>query len=128
VDFVQDEDAMATRARQRCGVDDVANFLNSVVAGGVQFQNVVASAYFDGFAGIALTTGLATFGILTVEDLGQNACGSGFPGASGARKQIGLAFSPINDSISKGTHHMVLAVQLGELPGAEAAVKGLCGH
>jgi 6,7-dimethyl-8-ribityllumazine synthase len=84
VDFVQDEDAMSARARQRCGVDYVANLLNTVVACGVQFQNVVAGAYFDGLAGIALATGFATHGILTVENLGQNAGRGGFSSASGA--------------------------------------------
>jgi 6,7-dimethyl-8-ribityllumazine synthase len=91
---------MSTRARQRSGIDDVANLLNTVVTGGVEFQHVVAGAYFHGLAGIALTTRLATHRILTVENLGQNACGGGFTSSAGTREKIGLALSPINDSVS----------------------------
>jgi hypothetical protein len=44
VDFVENEDTVATRTCQRSRLDDVANLLNTVVAGRIQFKNVVAGA------------------------------------------------------------------------------------
>ena len=44
VDFVENEDTVATRTCQRSCLDDVANLLNTVIAGRVQFKNVVAGA------------------------------------------------------------------------------------
>ena len=44
VDFVENENPMATRARQRSCLDDVANLLDTVIAGCVQFKDVVTGA------------------------------------------------------------------------------------
>jgi hypothetical protein len=50
---------MSTGAAKRRTIDEVTNVLNAVVTGGVEFDDVVAGAGFNGKAGSARTTWLA---------------------------------------------------------------------
>ena len=84
VHFIQNKDAMTTRACESSGFDDVANFLDTVVAGGVQFENVVTGARFHCFARVADAAWFAFKGVLAVENFGQNTSGGGLSCASRA--------------------------------------------
>ena len=82
MDFVKNENPVATRAGQRGCLDDVANFLNTVIAGSVQFENVITGTQFHCLAGITFTAGFALDGVLTVQNLGQDSGSGGFTGTT----------------------------------------------
>ena len=61
VHFVEDEDAVTTRTGESGGLDEVADLLHTVVAGCVEFEDVVAVAEFDRLAAV---TRAARFSVL----------------------------------------------------------------
>ena len=98
--FVQNEDAVTAGAGEGCGFDDVANFLDAVITCRVQFENVVAGTCLDCFAGITNAARFTLKWVLAIEDLGQNTGGGGLAGTAGAREEVGLALSFIDDRIA----------------------------
>ena len=65
--------------------------LDSVVGGGIELVNSVGTAFGKAAAGLAFAAGLHIRGRMgAVDDLGENACGTGFAYTSRAAKQIGV--------------------------------------
>ena len=55
----------------------------------------------DGKTRVTDATRLARFGILTIENLGKDASGGGFSGASRAREEIGMTQAIFGDGVAQ---------------------------
>src|SRR5690606_32734511 len=62
------------------------------------------------------------------EDLGEDACRGGLPGAARPREQVGLPLAAPGDGVAQRSYDVVLALELAEPAGSVAAVERLGGH
>jgi hypothetical protein len=113
---------MSARVAERRTLDQIAHVLNTVVACGVKFQNVVTVTAVYCPTRIANSTRFSVFGFFAVEHLGQNARSRGFAGATRARKQICLTFTMVNDRILQRTNHVLLTLEFVKATGPVAAI------
>ena len=128
VDLVEDVHLVPAGSAEVGLLDEVAHRLDAVVAGGVELVHVVADAALDVEARRALAARLAVDRALAVEHLGEDPRRRRLARAAGPGEQVRLALAAAGDGVAQGADDVVLALQLGESPGAVAAVERRRGH
>jgi hypothetical protein len=113
---------VTTRVTEGRTLNQVAHVLDTVVACGIKFENVVTVAAINCPARVADAARFSVFGFFAVEHLRQNARSRGFACASWPRKQICLTFTMVYDGILQRTNHMLLALQFVKATGPVAAI------
>ena len=75
VDFVENENPVAAGAAETGPVDEVANVIDSVVAGCIEFDDVVAGTGLDCETRLTRTAWFSVDRGLTIQHLGENSRG-----------------------------------------------------
>ena len=128
VHLVEDVHLVAAGRAERCLLDEVADRVDTVVAGRVELVDVVAGPSLDRQARLALAAGLAVDRPLAVEHLGQDARRRGLARPAWAREQVRLTLALVDHRVPQGLHDVVLTTHLAEPAGSVAAVQRLGGH
>ena len=120
--FVDNIDFKAALGRGKAAVfAEVADLIDAVVRGAVNFDDVHAGAVHDGAGDIGIVIrgdAGATFGI---EGLGKETGGTGLSGTAGADKEIGVGDPVALDGVAQGADDMILPDQFVELLGSPSA-------
>ena len=93
-----------------------SDVIDTVIGGGVYFQNVHTAAGIDAPAGGAAVAGVAVLQILAVDGFGQNFGTGGLTGTSGAGEQVGMA---------EPSRNQLIFQRLGDAPLPHYIVEGL---
>ena len=128
VDLVEDVHLVPAGRAERGLLDEVAHRVDTVVARGIQFVDVVTGASLDGKAGFALATRFAVDRALAVEHLGEDPGRAGLPRAARAREQVRLPLAVVDHSVAQCAHHVLLTLHLTEAARSVAAVERLRCH
>ena len=128
VHLVEDVHLVPPRRAEVGLLDEVAHRLDAVVARRVELVDVVADAALDVAARVALAARLAVDGALAVEHLGEDPRRRRLARAPRAGEEVGLALAAAGDGVAQGAHDVILPLDLGEPPGAVAAVERRGGH
>ena len=83
-------------------LQQLADVIDAVVAGCVQFQHIHGGFTYDGPAGLALTAGVSVIGIEAVNGTAHELCHGGFARTPAAAKQIGVRNAPVLDLPPEG--------------------------
>ncbi len=128
VDLVEDVHLGATGRAERGLVHEIADVFDLVVRRRVHLVDVEARALFDRQAGVALAVGFTVDGVLTVEDLGEDARRGCLARAARSAQQIGVAHAVFAHRVLQRPNEVVLASHLGEALRSIAPVERLVGH
>jgi hypothetical protein len=108
---------------------DVADVLDRVVAGGVEFHHVERRPLDDRGAALALVAGRAVgVAVLAIEGLGEDAGGGGLAGAARAGEQVGVGDALLGHLAGEGGGDVSLADHVVEALGPILAIQGLVFH
>lgn len=99
--LIDDEDAVFATLRGRLHlVGDVADVVDTIVGGGVEFNDIHGGASVDGFAIIAFATCLAVGGrVKAIDCLGEDSGAGSFADAAGPTEEVGLSESVGRDGV-----------------------------
>jgi len=115
VDFVDNVNLEARAAGAILNVAaQFANFLDRVVAGTVDFQDVDVVAAGDGFTVFAFVAGCGGRSLLAVQGLGQDASRAGFANAAGPGEEVSVGDPVLLQGIDESLRDMLLAHQIGK--------------
>ena len=115
VDLVHDVDALFDAGGgEHCLVSESADIVYAVVGGGVYFDDVHNGAVVDAPASGALTAGIAVYGVLAVDGLGEDLGAAGLTGAAGADEEVGMRKAPRGDLRLERFGYMILTADLIE--------------
>ena len=89
-------------------VTDSADVINTVVTGGVHFDDIEKRAVDDAFTDLAFITGVAVNGVLTVDCTGKDFRDGCFSCASGSAEKICMADPAENDGLAECRNRMFL--------------------
>jgi hypothetical protein len=115
VDFVDDVDLEPGGGGGVAdGVAQLADFLDTAVAGAVDFDDVEGTAFGDFAAAgvVVLEIDLGTIG--AIQALGEDAGDGGFAGAAGAAEEVGVGDAVLADGVGEGLGNVILADDVAE--------------
>ena len=114
VDFIDDIDLVA---RLVGGVvhllAEVSDFVDTAVAGGIDFDNVHSAAFGDCPAHVAFVAGLALAVVEAVDGFSQTAGRAGLAGAAGSAKKVGMRYLLTGEGVKQCLRNMLLSDYLG---------------
>ena len=129
MDFVDDVDLVGAARRGVAGVvAQVADLVDAVVGGAVDFDDVEAGAGRDFAAGVAGVARVRCRSLLAIEGLGEDAGGGGFSGAAGADEEVGVGEAFLDDRVAQGTDDVVLSKDVIESFGSVFSGEDLIAH
>ena len=129
VDFIDDVDLVARLVGSEVNFfPQLADFIDTAVAGGIHLDDIQGAALIDGTAHLAFIAGLALYRLQAVDRLGQDAPGAGLAGASGTAEEIGMGDVPAVDGIAQCLGNMLLTDYFRKGLGTPFAIKNLGGH
>ena len=109
-------------------LDHLAHVVHAGIGGGVDLQQVHEAAGVDVAAGGALAARLGRSALLAVERLGEDPRDRGLAHPTGAGEQERVVDPAAVEGIGQRAHHVLLADQFGETPGAPLAGQDEVGH
>ena len=89
-------------------VTDAADIVDTVVTGGVHFDDVEKRAVDDAFTDLAFITWVTVNGVLTVDRTGEDLRDGGLTGASGSAEKIRVTDLAENNGLAKCRNSMFL--------------------
>ena len=109
-------------------LSDVAYFIDSPVAGGVEFNDIHELAAVYGPAIITGVTGVAILSVKAIYCLGYDPCCGGFTTTSGTAEQVRVRHSAWFQRLAECAGDMILSNQLAEAGRSPLAVEDLSGR
>ncbi len=126
VDLVQEVDLVAPRHRVEDDVlTQLADVVDTVVAGGVLLDEVHGPAFEEGAAGVAFVAGLAFHGRGAVGGLSDKPPEAGLAGASRSGQEVGVSDASGGHGVAQSAGDKLLADDLSEGLGAPLTVQDL---
>ncbi len=105
-----------------------ANFVDSTVGGAIDLEDVEGASLRDLDADVLVGIEVDPGTVRAVKGLGEDAGGGGLARAAGADEEVGMGEALAGDGIAQGGHHMILAEDVLEGPGAVFAGEDLVAH
>ena len=129
VHFVDQVDLeLAARRHVLRVLDQFADVVHAGVGRGVDLQQVDVAAGVDRQAGLAFAAGFGAGPALAIQALGEDPGDGGLADAAGAGEQERVVDAAGFQRIGQRAHHVFLADQFGETPGAPLAGEHEIGH
>ena len=115
VDFVNDVDLELGAGRGvLAGLAQLADLLDAVVAGAVDFEHVQRAAFGDFLAARVVVVEIHLRAAGAIEALGEDAGDGGFAGAARAAKQVGVGDALLLDGVGQRLGDVFLAHHIAE--------------
>ena len=105
--------------------NNIADIVNTVVAGGVKLNNIENCAVINSAADLAFIARVAINRVKAVDRLGKNFGAGGFTCSAGAREQVCVRNLARNNFIGKGRGYMLLPCNVCKATGPPFSVKHL---
>ena len=130
MDLVDDEDlvAVAHRRNRQTGDHDLADVVDTGVAGGVDLEHVDIAPLRDLDAGVAFAARIRRRPLHAVQRLGEDAGGGGLAAAARTREHEGLSDPAAGQRVAQRTRHRLLSDDIVEPLWSPFAGKNLVGH
>ena len=126
MDLIYDIDAVPKVSRRiNHAVAQVADVVDTVVAGGIHFNDIRRAPRVDGKAGRAFPTGIPVFGMLAVRRLGDDFRAGGLSRAARPAEEIRMRNFPVLNLAFQNGRDMLLAHNIVEHGRTPFAVKRL---
>ena len=110
------------------GFAELADFIDAVVRGTVDFEDIERAAFGDFDAEVVIGIEIRLRSAGAVEGLGEDAGGGGFPGAAGADEEVGVGEAVLGDGVAQRADDVVLAEDVIEGAGTVFPGEDLVAH
>jgi len=129
VDFVDDVDLIASHIWRIVHLfPELADFVDTPVAGGIYFDYVQGITFVHCLAQVAFVTGFALLWVEAIYCFGQDAGSAGLTAAAGPAEEIGMGDASSGDGVAQSPGYVFLTCYFRERSRAPLAVENMGGH